>query len=229
MVRHTRYAELFSPSLLTEYSVLLVGVGSVGRRLAILLAELGFTKVIFIDPDKVSPENYGPQGYSPTELNSFKVDALFQHISSYVAPDSTFVGIRGSFDKDTLQYLTRFDTIIGDYSKTIFINCSDSMDVRSLLYAQWKDSPSPLFLDSRQSIETSMAFAAQKGCFDPYSSTLFPAHEAEQLPCSLKSSPHCSSTSATLLLTLITHFFRNLPLPTYLCMNLTAFDLEVKE
>lgn len=72
-IRNSRFSAVVPEAALDKPCVV-VGVGSVGHNLVRLLAQLGASRVTIVDPDKVSPENIGPQGYRSDDVGRAKVD-----------------------------------------------------------------------------------------------------------------------------------------------------------
>ena len=60
--RDARQRELIPPEALAKCHAVVVGVGSVGRQVALQLAAMGVPAMTLLDPDTVSQENLGCQG-----------------------------------------------------------------------------------------------------------------------------------------------------------------------
>lgn len=63
------------PRALRSTKVTIAGVGSIGRNIALQLAQMGVGRMMLVDPDIVDPVNLGTQGYRPDQVNLFKVMA----------------------------------------------------------------------------------------------------------------------------------------------------------
>src|SRR4051812_2050179 len=74
--RAVRQRDLVPPAALAAYHVLVVGVGAVGRQVALQLAALGADAMTIVDDDTVAVENLAVQGYSPAEIGLPKVEAV---------------------------------------------------------------------------------------------------------------------------------------------------------
>jgi len=61
--RIARYSKVLSEKTLTRTHALVIGVGSVGRPLALQLASMGVEYLTIFDPDTVASTNLGSQGY----------------------------------------------------------------------------------------------------------------------------------------------------------------------
>ena len=74
--RNARQRELIPPDALAKCHAVVVGVGSVGRQVALQLAAMGVPALTLIDPDTVSEENLGCQGFWESDVGDPKVDAV---------------------------------------------------------------------------------------------------------------------------------------------------------
>jgi molybdopterin-synthase adenylyltransferase len=74
--RDIRQRDLVPPERLSRCHAVVVGVGSVGRQVALQLAAVGVPAMTLYDPDTVGPENLAPQGFWETDLGDPKVHAV---------------------------------------------------------------------------------------------------------------------------------------------------------
>lgn len=121
--RFIRQQHLVPMEKLNHLKVTVIGVGAIGRQVAIQLAAIGAKQIQLIDFDIVEATNITTQGYFKEDLNRSKVEATADHIRR-VDP--------------TLQILTIQDRYrpyhhIGD---AIFC-CVDSITSRSAI---WKST-----------------------------------------------------------------------------------------
>src|SRR5688572_10062719 len=73
--RDVRQRELVPPQRLAACRALVIGVGAIGRQVALQLAALGVPSMELVDHDHVSVENLAVQGYWPANLGEHKVEA----------------------------------------------------------------------------------------------------------------------------------------------------------
>ena len=81
--RDSRQRSLVPPDRLAQLHVLVIGVGAIGRQVALQLASLGVSRLTLMDHDTVGVENLAVQGYWPSDMTLQKVQAtgrLCQHI-----------------------------------------------------------------------------------------------------------------------------------------------------
>ena len=71
--RDLRQRELVPPARLAACHALVIGVGAIGRQVALQLAAVGVPRLTLVDPDTVGPENLACQGYLAEDLGAAKV------------------------------------------------------------------------------------------------------------------------------------------------------------
>ena len=67
---------ILNPDAIKATNVTVVGCGAIGRQIALQCAHIGIVNLTLIDPDVVSEENIGPQGWGEKEVGQPKVGAL---------------------------------------------------------------------------------------------------------------------------------------------------------
>ncbi|WP_417851779.1 ThiF family adenylyltransferase [Thalassoglobus sp.] len=77
--RFTRQQELVPMEKLKNLKVTVIGVGAIGRQVAIQLASIGARSIQLIDFDTVEPTNITTQGYFEANLGRSKVEATAEH------------------------------------------------------------------------------------------------------------------------------------------------------
>jgi sulfur carrier protein ThiS adenylyltransferase len=63
------------PDRLARCAAVVIGVGAIGRQVALQLAALGIMRMTLFDDEVVQPENMAPQGYWAEEVHRLKVHA----------------------------------------------------------------------------------------------------------------------------------------------------------
>src|SRR4051812_40878700 len=74
--RDARQRDLVPPDRLAGCHAAVVGVGAIGRQVALQLASTGVAALTLYDPDVVRAENLAPQGFWESELDAPKVEAV---------------------------------------------------------------------------------------------------------------------------------------------------------
>jgi hypothetical protein len=73
--RFARQEALVPQDVLVPLQVTIIGIGAIGRQVALQLAALGVRQLQFVDFDKVDPTNVTTQGYLQADLELTKVAA----------------------------------------------------------------------------------------------------------------------------------------------------------
>ena len=79
--RFSRQADLVPQQKLTTLPITVIGVGAVGRQVALQLAAIGARHLQLFDFDAVEPTNITTQGYESSDLGKPKVLAMQQAIN----------------------------------------------------------------------------------------------------------------------------------------------------
>ena len=74
--RDIRQRDLVPPDRLCQCHAVVIGVGAIGRQVALQLAALGIPAMSLYDPDTVEIENLAPQGFWESDLGRAKVTAV---------------------------------------------------------------------------------------------------------------------------------------------------------
>lgn len=122
--RGTRYQEWVSQSALKDTSCLVVGVGAVGRPLALMLASMGVGSITVCDPDTVSIVNLGTQGWHAKDIGLSKADLVAEKIIE-INPEAKVVSIPD-----------RFQRFICARSYDAVFSCVDDMQIRRFIMYQ---------------------------------------------------------------------------------------------
>lgn len=164
----------------------MIGVGAIGRQVAILLAASGASFVTLYDPDKVGEENIGVQGYADDDLHEAKVDATRRAMRQF--DRSIGVAKPCRFESDSVAW-DRLHQMLGAKRAAVFI-CVDSIEARKAIHEKLMKEKffgdgegRGLIVDGRMAAETMKVIAFDpNGSFD-YKSTLFGKEDAYQAPC----------------------------------------------
>lgn len=161
--------DIFDPK--AARAVTLIGAGSVGSQVAVMLASIGVNEIAVYDGDFVESHNIPMSAYRLRDLGRKKTEAL----AEVVAEKS---GIR----IDARQAMYAGEPLVGTV-----VACVDSMDARSLIWSRVRDNPNvDLFIDTRVDVEYVCVYAI-KPC-DPdavawYEEFLYPADQANRPMC----------------------------------------------
>jgi len=211
--RDIRQRDLVPPDRLAACSATVIGVGAIGRQVALQLAAVGVPRLQLVDPDRVEPVNLACQGFLEDDLGRHKVDAvadLCRRINSNVE-----VAVEPS----------RFRRS-GEVGDVVFC-CVDDIRTRALIWDAVQRRVR-FFVDGRMAAEVLRILTASDAASRRhYPTTLFASDEAYRGACTAKSTIYCANIAAGLMLTQFTRWLRRLPVDADLTLNLLAAEMCV--
>lgn len=202
--RTSRYDTLIPMDRLCSYDHVVVGVGAIGRQVALLLAAMGIEKLVIIDPDTVEEANMGAQGYRPDQVRQLKVVAMTEDLRA-INPELRVEPHNRKFEPGDTD------------NRCIVYACADSMDCRKQIYtsAQWA-----LMIDARMAAEYCEVHIIDPDDKGWYRGTLFSQEEAYQDSCTAKSTYYCASLAASIMVAQVSKWIRGIPTDHTFEMNL---------
>ena len=212
--RFVRQAELVPQKRLQELEITIIGVGAIGRPLALQLAAVGARHMQLIDPDTVKHHNVTTQGYSINEIGHSKVDALAATIHSF-DPSIKVAVVKDVFRKHVSA------------AEVVFC-CVDSISTRNVI---WKSLASKLrfFTDGRMLGETLRILSVgDEVSRKHYPTTLFDRADAQVGRCTARSTLYAASIAAGLMVHQFSRWLRELPVDADIIMNLLASEMSVQ-
>ena len=218
--RDVRQRSLVPPERLAACHALVVGVGAIGRQVALQLAALGTPRLTLFDHDTVGIENLAPQGYGCEDVGLSKVEATAA-ICRRCNPDIELTIFAERFRRSTARAL--------DPRQWIVFACVDSIATRRLLWEAVHERVA-CFLDGRMSAEVVRVLAAGEPALDRYyPTTLFAVEEAFVGACTARSTIYAASIAAGLMVGQFTRWLRRLPVDPDMTLNLLASELTVSD
>ena len=219
--RDVRQRGLVPPARLAQCDAVVIGVGAIGRQVALQLAALGISRLTLFDDDLVQPENLAPQGYWPDDLNCPKVSATAQ-LCRRIHPVIHIRAVPARFKRSTLRELS-----FG--SEPVIFCCVDSIVTRRMIWETIQPS-AKFFVDGRMSAEVLRVIAVDQPVFDThYARTLFTAEEAHVGACTARSTIYTASIAAGLMIHQFAKWLRGLPVDGDVTLNLLAAEMTVGE
>jgi molybdopterin-synthase adenylyltransferase len=219
--RDVRQRALVPPERLAQCDAIVIGVGAIGRQVALQLAALGISRLTLFDDDLVQPENLAPQGYWPEDLNCPKVSATAQ-VCRRIHPVIHLRAVPARFKRSTFR-----EMLFG--SEPVIFCCVDSIVTRRMIWESTRSS-ALLFIDGRMNAEVLRVLAVDEPAIDSYyPSTLFAAGEAYIGACTARSTIYTASIAAGLMIHQFAKWLRGLPVDDDVTLNLLAAERTVGE
>ena len=206
--RFGRQAELVPREKLQALSATVIGVGAIGRQVALQLAAMGASNIQLVDFDRVELTNVTTQGYWSSDLGQFKVEATREAIAR-IDPQICVELVTDRF-RPSLRH--------GD---AVFC-CVDSISARAAIWRS-VSSRCRFWVDGRMLGEIIRVLAVAEGAGrDHYATTLFPQAEAQVGRCTAQSTIYTANIAAGLLMHQFTRWLRGLPVDQDVLINLLA-------
>lgn len=213
--RFTRQEGLVPRERLESLALSVIGVGAIGRQVALQLASLGARQLTLVDFDGVEEVNITTQGYLWEDLGKSKVIATAQAISRI---DSSV---------EVSQICARYRP--GLPASDVIFCCVDSISVRGAI---WRSAGrnTQFWVDGRMLGEVIRVLTvAGEESRDYYPNTLFPQNEAMAGACAARGVIYTAAIAAGLMTQQFTRWLRRLPTDNDLSLNLLANELTIAE
>lgn len=211
--RFARQLNLVPNDRLTQVTTTVIGVGAIGRQVALQLAAIGSPRIQLIDFDTVDVTNVTTQGYPANAVGGPKVEATANAIHRL---DPT-IQVDAVYDR----YRAKLD--IGE---AVFC-CVDSISARAAIWRSVMNR-CQFWADGRMLGETIRILAAfDSRSMGHYTSTLFAQSEAQTGSCASRSTIYAASVAAGLTIHQFTRWLRAVPVDFDTTLNLLAGECTV--
>jgi sulfur carrier protein ThiS adenylyltransferase len=211
--RFVRQQELVPQDRLQNVKTTVIGVGAIGRQVALQLAAIGSPHIQLIDFDAVDLSNITTQGYLTDDIGQPKVQATAAAIERI---DSGIV-VETVFDRYRPQQ---------SIGEAVFC-CVDSITAREAI---WRSASRrcQFWSDGRMLAEVLRVLTvADPASREYYPKTLFAQAEAQSGRCTSRSTIYAAQIAAGLMLHQFTRWLRQMPLDHDLSLNLLASEWSV--
>lgn len=211
--RFSRQADIVPRERILECSATIIGVGAIGRQVAIQLTAIGIPQIQLIDFDNVEISNLATQGYFQKDLGRSKVDATAEFVREI------------NHDLHVEILLDRFkrSTSVGN----CVFNCVDSIVTRKHIWEAIQDKVN-FYTDGRMSAEVLRVITVcDEESRKYYPQTLFTAEQAHTGQCTAKTTIYCANIAAGFMLAQFTKYLRLLPVDSDIQINLLASEINV--
>ena len=211
--RFVRQGDLVPRSRLQDVLVTVIGVGAIGRQVALQLAAIGATRLQLIDFDLVEATNVTTQGYFTSDIGQPKVEATRSALQR-IEPTAAVTSVADRY---------RPDMVIG---AAVFC-CVDSISARGAI---WRSAHHDcrFWSDGRMLGEIMRVItAADSASRAHYPTTLFGQTEAEPGRCTARSTIYTANIAAGLMLHQFARWLRGQPVDRDVSLNLLASEFSV--
>jgi sulfur carrier protein ThiS adenylyltransferase len=211
--RYSRQSDIVPRERIMDCKATVIGVGAIGRQVAIQLTAIGVPVLQLVDFDHVGISNLASQGYLQKDLKRPKVDVT----AEFTREMNNDLNVEVIFER------FKRSTPVGD---CVFV-CVDSIVIRKLIWDTVKDKVA-FYCDGRMSAEVLRVITAcdEKGR-GYYPQTLFTAEQAQAGPCTAKTTIYCANIAAGFMLAQFTKYLRLLPVDPDIQINLLASEINV--
>jgi molybdopterin/thiamine biosynthesis adenylyltransferase len=212
--RLVRQRELVPEDRLTCLKASVVGVGAVGRQVALQLAAMGVRRLQLVDFDNVEWTNVTTQGYLAADVGRLKVDATAEAVRQ----------IDPMIQVELVQDRYRPQVELGE---AVFC-CVDSIAARRAI---WRSAGPRLrfWADGRMLGEViRVLVVAEEFGRDYYPTTLFPQSQAQPGRCTAHGTIYSASIAAGLMLHQLARWLRDQVIDRDVSLNLLASELVVR-
>jgi len=188
--RYWRQLGICSPDQL-GFPITVVGAGAIGSAAVVTLAKMGCEDLTVYDEDDLEEHNAPNQMCMPEYMGFPKVDAL-----AHLVEILTGTSIRPV----SAHYR-------GERLEGVVVSAVDSMTARELVWKSVKMKQGvSLLIDARMGAEMLRLYAVRPTDLDGigfYEENLYPADEAEELPCSARSIIYCPAVAGALIAAIV--------------------------
>ncbi len=211
--RLIRQRDLVPEEKLNATSITIIGVGAIGRQVAIQLACMGARTLQLIDFDAVDGTNVTTQGYLPAQIGRPKVEALRDSIRE----------IDNEISVETINDRYRPKYNVGEAA----FCCVDSISARATIWRSIQDRIQ-FWCDGRMLGETIRVLTAVTVAGRThYPGTLFRSPEAQGGNCTSRSTIYSANIAAGLMVHQFTRWLRKASPDHDQTLNLLAAELSV--
>jgi len=211
--RYSRQRDIVPAERIAQCKATVIGVGAIGRQVALQLSAIGIPWLQLVDHDKVEWSNLAGQGYLEADMGKVKVNATLD-LCWRINANSQIHAVPERFRRSM------------EIGNVVFC-CVDSIQVRQLIWGAVADKVL-FFCDGRMSAEVLRILTAyDSNSRYHYPKALFPAEEAYTGSCTARTTIYCANIAAGLMLAQFTKYLRQLPIDCDIQLNLLASELSV--
>lgn len=210
--RYLRQRDLVPRERLATLTTTVIGVGAIGRQVALQLAAIGAPNIQLIDFDRVDESNLTTQGYLTADIGQPKV----------LATAAAIERLDSSLKVTTIEDRFRPQQSLGE----VIFCCVDYISARAAIWRHVQHH-CQFWTDGRLRGEVLRVLTVTKHDHRQhyYDTTLFSQSEAQRGQCTSRSTIYTASIAAALMLHQFTRWLRGIPVNKDLSLNLLATEL----
>lgn len=213
--RFTRQQELIPQERLSTISATVIGVGAIGRQVALQLAAIGTPRLQLVDFDVVDHTNVTTQGFGVDDVGHPKVIA----VAAAVRQLDRAIEVDAVNDR----YRPRLST-----GEAVFC-CVDSISAREAIWRSVGDR-CQFWADGRMLAEVIRILAVTEDHGrQHYPRTLFRQAEAQAGRCTARSTIYAASIAAGLMLHQFSRWLRGIPIDSDTTLNLLSGEWSIAD
>jgi molybdopterin/thiamine biosynthesis adenylyltransferase len=204
-VRFSRQSSIVPPAELRDHHMVVVGVGAVGRQLALQAAALGVRRISLVDADEVELHNCTSQGFPTRQIGLKKVEAVAQSIRELYEATPDYLPVV-SAHPEWFRSIPKYDGMDGSLSVMATV---DSIDVRQSIWEDYREHGlGQFFGDARVGDGAVQVYCCHDDEDSSYQDSLFPAEETAPGRCTARMTVYYGAVAAGLLLGLWAEWLR---------------------
>jgi sulfur carrier protein ThiS adenylyltransferase len=211
--RFSRQEDLVPRDRLADFRATVIGVGAIGRNVALQLAAIGVPRIQLVDFDVVDHSNRTTQGYALADVGMRKVLATLTVIRQ----------IDPAIQVETVEdrYRPRQET-----GEALFC-CVDAIEARAAIW-RTVQRQCRFWCDGRMLAEViRIITVTDDQGREHYPTTLFAPSEAQPGRCTARSTIYAATIAAGLMVHQFTRWLRAIPVDRDTSLNLLAGELAV--
>ena len=211
--RYSRQHDIVPAERLAACHASIIGIGAIGRQVALQLVAMGIPWLQLIDFDTVEISNLASQGYLESDLGKPKVEATAE-LCRQINSTAKILSLAEHFHRSM------------DVGNMVF--CAvDNIDMRRLIWDSVKKKVY-CFCDGRMTAETLRVLTVcDYESRRHYPTTLFRVDEAYAGPYTTKTTIYCANIAAGLMVAQFIKYLRQLPVDCDIQLNLQDVELSV--
>jgi sulfur carrier protein ThiS adenylyltransferase len=229
--RDSRQRELVPPNRLSKVQATIIGIGAVGRPLALILGSMGVPVINLIDDDKVEVVNLNNQGFAEHDLGLTKVDAVGEQLRRTVSGLHLNLYSTKWNGADMNEILTDADS--ANPQQHVVFMCVDNIETRKTIwdFLLARRTRIGLVLDARMLGETLFVYSVPMSILKSvklYGESFFTKAEATPGRCAAKSTLYAASIAAGLMATQMAKWLRDITPETTVNLSLTSMEMSTE-